>query len=55
MKTAVIVAGCLLIQASAKDSTKKCRGLALRGGGDKGPYEAGVFDALAHHLPPEEV
>ena len=33
----------------------KCRVLALEGGGDRGAYHAGAFDALVELLPPNEV
>jgi len=33
----------------------KCRGLALSGGGSKGAYEAGAFEALVKALPEIEV
>ena len=34
---------------------KKCRALAMSGGGDKGAYEAAVFVGLVNNLPAEEV
>ena len=34
---------------------KKCRVLALEGGGDKGSYQAGAINGLVKNLPPEEV
>lgn len=33
----------------------KCRALALEGGGDKGAYQAAVFDSLVKNLPKEDV
>eukprot|EP00697_Spironema_sp_BW2_P004759 gnl/Spiro4/16448_TR8842_c0_g1_i1.p1 gnl/Spiro4/16448_TR8842_c0_g1~~gnl/Spiro4/16448_TR8842_c0_g1_i1.p1 ORF type:complete len:322 (-),score=99.42 gnl/Spiro4/16448_TR8842_c0_g1_i1:155-1120(-) len=40
---------------AASQTTKKCRALALEGGGDKGAYEAGVIWGLVNNLPAEEV
>lgn len=34
---------------------KKCRALALRGGGTRGSYEVGVLNAFIDNLPPEEL
>lgn len=36
-------------------NAKKCRALALSGGGDKGAYEAAVYVGLVNNLPAEEV
>eukprot|EP00164_Ancoracysta_twista_P001678 GFYU01002201.1.p1 GENE.GFYU01002201.1~~GFYU01002201.1.p1 ORF type:complete len:387 (-),score=81.66 GFYU01002201.1:156-1316(-) len=38
-----------------KKNKKKCRAVALEGGGDKGAYEAGVLYELVKQLPAEEV
>lgn len=38
-----------------KGKRKKCRALALEGGGDMGSYEVGVLKAWVENLPPEEV
>ena len=42
---------CLVPVASAK----KCRALALRGGGTKGNYEVGVLQSFLENLPQEEI
>jgi len=57
MKSIVALIGLLLLASVpiVSAGTRKCRILALEGGGDKGAYEAGVFSYMANHLPPEEV
>ena len=35
--------------------SKKCRVLALEGGGDKGAFQVGAINGLITNLPPEEV
>lgn len=45
----------LLLGVSEAASDKKCRALALRGGGTKGNYEVGVLKSFLEHLPAEEV
>lgn len=48
----LVVAGLL---AFSGVQARKCRALALSGGGDKGAYEAAVYVGLVNVLPPEEV
>lgn len=43
------------ILAFSSVEARKCRALALSGGGDKGAYEAAVYVGLVNVLPPEEV
>jgi NTE family protein len=45
----------LVISLVGFTDAKKCRALALRGGGTKGSYEVGVLKAFSEHLPPEEI
>jgi predicted acylesterase/phospholipase RssA len=40
---------------STGETKKKCRALALEGGGDMGSYEVGILKAYVENLPPEEV
>jgi len=49
----VIIASLLLVSAMA--GNRKCRALALSGGGDKGSYEAAVYIALVNLLEPEDI
>lgn len=49
----LLVASAVLLAGTQADN--KCRGVALRGGGDKGPYEVGVFKGLLEALPAEEI
>ncbi|CAI2373547.1 unnamed protein product [Moneuplotes crassus] len=53
MKSLLIVLAILLLCNNIQ--AKKCRALALSGGGDKGAYEAAVFVGLVNNLPAEEV
>jgi predicted patatin/cPLA2 family phospholipase len=46
---------CLISFIFSKSGEKKCRVLALQGGGDKGSYQAGAMQGLFSKLPPEEV
>lgn len=41
--------------AYTRVAARKCRALALSGGGDKGAYEAAVYVGLVNNLPAEEV
>jgi hypothetical protein len=45
----------LLLISLAAAQSPVCRALALEGGGDKGAYEAGVLQAFAKLLDPEEI
>jgi len=49
----ICITALLLTFTSAE--AKKCRALALSGGGDKGAYEAAVFHGLYENLPAEEL
>jgi len=53
MKLLLLVLLFCVISVSA--DTKKCRALALSGGGSKGAYEAAVYVGLVNNLPVEEV
>jgi len=43
------------ISGSHAKTTKKCRALALEGGGDQGSYQVGVLKSFVEYLPAEEV
>ncbi len=51
MQKLLVATGPLVVGTAADN---KCRGVALRGGGDKGPYEIGVLKGLVEALPAEE-
>jgi predicted patatin/cPLA2 family phospholipase len=46
---------CLISFVFSESGEKKCRVLALQGGGDKGSYQAGAMQGLFSKLSPEEV
>ncbi len=43
------------INSTQDSNKKKCRVLALEGGGDKGAYQAGVIQGLTMLLPPDDI
>lgn len=52
----LLVVSILAAVLKAADPTpKKCRALALSGGGDKGAYEAAVYVGLVNNLPAEDI
>jgi len=44
-----------IINLILTEETKKCRVLALEGGGDRGAFQAGAINGLVNNLPAEEV
>lgn len=44
----------LFLSLASASTDKKCKGLVLSGGADKGGYETGFLKALIDFLPPED-